>query len=60
MDEMHLQTPETALGCLQMKDFKESLNMSLFMQDEIKFIDYLLTKGGIKQQLSKPEGMFCM
>ena len=59
-DEDHLKKIETVLGRLEAKGFRANPKKSFFMQPEIDYLGYLLTKGGIKPQPKKVEAMHRM
>ena len=45
---------------LEKKGFKANLKKSFFMQDEIEYLGYLLTRAGIKPQPKKVNAMLRM
>ena len=59
-DEDHLKKIETVLGRLEAKGFRANPKKSFFMQPEIDYLGYLLTKGCIKLQPKKIEAMYQM
>ena len=52
-DEFHLEKIEVVLGRLEKRGFKANLKKSFFMQEEIEYLGYLLTRAGIKPQPKK-------
>ena len=59
-DKDHLKNIESVLGRREAKGFRANPNMSFFMQPEIDYLGYLLTKGKIKPQPKKVEAMHRM
>ena len=52
-DESHLEKIEVALGRLEKRGFKATFKKPFFMQEEIEYLGYLLTRAGIQPQPKK-------
>ena len=53
----HLRKIELVLSRLQRKGFRANLRKSFFMQKEVEYLGYLLTKDGVRPQPKKVEAM---
>ena len=56
-EDEHLWKIELVLSCLQKKGFRAYLRKTFFMEKEVEYLGYLLTKDGIKPQHKKVEVM---
>ena len=56
-EDEHLWKIELVLSCLQKKGFCANLQKSFFVQKEVEYLGYLLTKDGVKPQPKKVEAM---
>ena len=56
----HLAKVEIVLTRLQTKGFRANLRKSFFMQSEVDYLGFLLTKDGIRPQPKKIEAMMRM
>ena len=59
-DEFHLEKLGAVLGQLEKRGFKANLKKSFFMQEEIKYLEYMLTRARIKSKPKKVEAMLRM
>ena len=59
-DESHLEKLSFVLRWSEKHGFESNLKKSFFMQEEIEYLGYLLTRVGIKTQLQKVDAMLRM
>ena len=52
-DESHFEKIEVVLGRLEKRGFKATFKKPFFMQEEIEYLGYLLTRAGIQPQPKK-------
>ena len=56
-EDDHLQKVEEVLKRLEDKGFRANLRKSFFMQQEVEYLGYQLTRDGIKPQQKKIEAI---